>query len=318
MFDLVIISQILWTSLATTSYLTLFAVAFSLVLKVNGIFNFTQAAAMSVAFYTAYTCVQIFKLPGAVAFIAALVMTVALCWIIEITGFTSLRKPKASSLFVFIFTFIISQFASYVISLIFGTWSYTIFPSMFWNVYLFGELAISAWDIPAMASAFCAIMGLFAFLRFTKYGQFMLAVSDKPDLAQFYGIDTRKVFLLTMIIAGALVTLGMFLFGTRSLVQPRTSMELMLFAAVATIIGGIGNIAGAAIAAICLGIIQNASILFISSEWQGFLLYVFLFGTIIFFPEGFKLTKKLKVGSTSTRQLPPTQPAPQAAAERTE
>ena len=318
MFDLVIIGQILWTSLATTSYLALFAVAFALVLKVNGIFNFTQAAAMSVAFYTAYSCVQIFKLPGAVAFIAAIVMTLALCWIIEITGFASLRKRKASSLFVFIFTFIVSQFASYVITLIFGTWSYTIFPSMFWNVHMFGELAVSAWDVPAMASALAAILALFAFLRFTRYGQFMLAVSDKPDLAQFYGIDTRKVFLLTMLIAGALVTLGMFLFGTRSLVQPRTSMELMLFAAVATIIGGIGNLAGAAIAAICLGIIQNASILFISSEWQSFLLYVFLFTTIIFFPEGLKLTRKLKVGATSTRQLPQTQLKPQAAAERTE
>ena len=68
--------------------------------------------------------------------------------------------------------------------------------------------------------------------------------------------------------------------------QPRTTMELMLFAAVATIVGGIGNIGGAAIAAICLGIIQNASILVISSEWQSFLLYVFLFATIIFFPKG--------------------------------
>jgi branched-subunit amino acid ABC-type transport system permease component len=253
-----------------------------------------------------------------VAFVAALIMTVALCWILEVTGFASLRRRKASSLFVFIFTFIISQFASYVLALIFGTWSYTIFPSMFYNVYMVGELAVSAWDVPAMASAFCAIMALFAFLRFTRYGQFMLAVSDKPDLAQFYGIDTRKVFLLTMLLAGALVTLGMFLFGTRSLVQPRTSMELMLFAAVATIVGGIGNLAGAAIAAICLGIIQNASILFISSEWQSFLLYVFLFGTIIFFPEGLKLTKKVKVANTSTRQLPQTQIVPQAAAKPTE
>lgn len=318
MFDLVLVGQILWTSLATTSYLVLFAVAFALVLKVNGIFNFTQAAAMSIAFYAAYSCVQVFKLPGFVAFIAALVMSVAFCWFIETTGFASLRRRKASSLFVFIFTFIVSQFVAYVLTFIFGTWSYTIFPSMFWPVHMVGELAISAWDLRAMASALCAIVGLFVFLRYTRYGQFMLAVSDKPDLAQFYGIDTKKVFLLTILIAGALCALGMFLFGTRSLVQPRTTMELMLFAAVATIVGGIGNLGGAAIAAICLGIIQNASILFISSEWQSFLLYVFLFGTIIFFPEGLKLTRKQKFSATSTRQLPPAPAAPKVAAERAE
>ena len=77
----------------------------------------------------------------------------------------------------------------------------------------------------------------------------------------------------------------MFLYGTRAQVLPQTGLSLMLFAVAATIIGGIGNIAGAAIAAVILGVIQNASILFIPSEWQGFLLYVFLFLAIVFFPE---------------------------------
>ena len=68
----------------------------------------------------------------------------------------------------------------------------------------------------------------------------------------------------------------------------------MLFAVAATIMGGIGNVAGAAIAAIILGIIQNASILVISSEWQGFLLYVFLFLAIVFFPEWFSPAEAAK------------------------
>ena len=54
MLDATIILQILWTSLATSSYYVLFAVAFALVLKVTGLFNFAQAAIMTVAFYTAY------------------------------------------------------------------------------------------------------------------------------------------------------------------------------------------------------------------------------------------------------------------------
>ena len=66
----------------------------------------------------------------------------------------------------------------------------------------------------------------------------------------------------------------------------------MLFAIAATIIGGIGNLWGAAIAAMVLGIVQNASILFIPSEWQGFLLYVFLFLAIVFFPNGLRLPRR--------------------------
>jgi branched-subunit amino acid ABC-type transport system permease component len=77
----------------------------------------------------------------------------------------------------------------------------------------------------------------------------------------------------------------------------------MLFAVAATIIGGIGNVAGAAIAAVILGVIQNASILVISSEWQGFLLYVFLFLAIIFFPNGLRLPQRRRFIAASRETL---------------
>ena len=86
----------------------------------------------------------------------------------------------------------------------------------------------------------------------------------------------------------------------------------MLFAVAATIIGGIGNVAGAAIAAVILGIIQNASILVIPSEWQGFLLYVFLFLAIVFFPSGLRLPKRRSRFGTATRALPPSSTPPAA------
>jgi branched-subunit amino acid ABC-type transport system permease component len=99
--------------------------------------------------------------------------------------------------------------------------------------------------------------------------------------------------MLTMLIAAMFIATGMFLYGTRAQVQPLTSLELMLFAALATVLGGIGRIGGAALAAVLLGIVQNSSILVIPSEWQGFLLYVFLFVTIIFFPRGIRLPPRI-------------------------
>jgi branched-subunit amino acid ABC-type transport system permease component len=109
-----------------------------------------------------------------------------------------------------------------------------------------------------------------------------------------YGINRRRVYMLTMLIAALFTTTGMFLYGTRAQVQPLTSLEMMLFATLATILGGIGRIWGAALAAVLLGVVQNSSILMIASEWQGFLLYVFLFVTIIFFPQGIRLPTNIK------------------------
>jgi len=308
MQDTTIILQILWTSLATSTYDVLFAVAFALVLKVTRLFNFAQAALMTIAFYTAFVVVQGLDWPAWVAFIAMLATTLTASYALERIGFEALRARGVSVMFVFVFTFMVSEFVAYLAALIFGTWPQTIFPTMFWPVTLVGDIAVSAWDLPAIGSTSAALAAYFAFMRFTRTGQFMIGVADNPDLAALYGIDKRKIFLVTMLISGAFVCLGMFLYGTRAQVLPETGLSLMLFAVAATIMGGIGKVAGAAIAALILAVIQNASILMIPSEWQGFLLYVFLFFAIVFFPSGLRLPRRRNRFSTATRDMPPAAP----------
>ncbi len=286
------IAQVLWTSFATSSYLVLFAVAFALVLKVNQIFNFAQAAVMTVAFYAAHAVVSMAKLPGIAGFVAALGSAALAAACLEIFGFRSLRRRRASQMFVFIFTLIVSELVAYMAMLIFGTWPTTIFPSLFWPVSLVGTIAVSAWDLPAIGGMAGSLALLFLFLRYSQSGRFMVAVADNPDLAELYGIEKNRIYLIAMVIAGLLIGVGMFLYGSRAQVQATTSIELMLFAIAATIIGGIGNVWGAAITAVVLGVVQNGSVLFIPSEWQGFLLYVFLFLAIVFFPKGVKLPER--------------------------
>jgi len=300
MFSLPILAQILWTSLATSTCFVLFALAFALVLKVNRIFNFAQAAMMTVGFYAAYTVVGLADGPGWLGFLAALLGSVGVAVLLEIFGFRPLRKRRASSMFVFIFALVISELISYVIMLVYGTWPATIFPSLFWPVTLVGPVAVSQWDVPAVVSTIAAIAALFAFLQFSRAGQFMTAVADNPDLAEFYGITKDRIYLITMIVAGLLTGLAMFLYGSRAQVQPMSSIDLLLFAIAATIIGGIGNLGGTAITAVVLGIVQNTSVLFIPSEWQGFLLYVFLFTAIVFFPKGIRLPERRLARSTPT------------------
>jgi branched-subunit amino acid ABC-type transport system permease component len=305
MLDATIILQILWTSLATSTYYVLFATAFALVLKVTQLFNFAQAAIMTIAFYTAFVAVQWLKWPTWAAFALMMVTTLAASYALERVGFEALRRRGVSVMFVFVFTFVVSEFVAYLAMLIFGTWPQTIFPMIFWPVTLVGDIAVSAWDLPAIGATMAALIALFAFMRFTRFGQFMVGVADNPGLAELYGINRRLIFLLAMLIAGALVALGMFLYGTRAQVLPQTALSLMLFAVAATIIGGIGNLGGAVAAAVILGVIQNASILVIPSEWQGFLLYVFLFFAIVFFPNGLRLPRRRGRFGAATRKIAP-------------
>ena len=204
MQDMTIILQILWTSLATSTYYVLFAVAFALVLKVTRLFNFAQAGVMTIAFYTAFVVVQWLEWPAWAAFIVMMVVTLAASYALERVGFEALRRRGVSVMFVFMFTFMVSEFVAYVAMLIFGTWPQTIFPTIFWPVTLVGEIAVSAWDLPAMGATVAALAALFAFMRFTRTGQFMIGVADNPGLAELYGIDKRQIFSSTMLIAGRL------------------------------------------------------------------------------------------------------------------
>jgi branched-subunit amino acid ABC-type transport system permease component len=240
--------------------------------------------------------------------------TLGASYVLERVGFEALRKRGVSVMFVFVFTLMVSEFVAYVAMLIFGTWPQTVFPVIFWPVTLVGNIAISAWDLPAIGATVGALALLFVFMRFTRVGAFMTGVADNPDLAELYGINKRRIFLVAMLIAGACSALGMFLYGTRAQVLPQTGLSLMLFAVAATIMGGIGNVAGAAIAAVILGVIQNASILVISSEWQGFLLYVFLFLAIVFFPNGLRLPQRRGRFAPPAREILSEQDAPAAEA----
>ena len=124
----------------------------------------------------------------------------------------------------------------------------------------------------------------------THVGQFMSAVADHPGLARLYGIDVNRIYLYTIALACLLMTVGMYLFGLKVAMLPNTPLQMMLLAVIATLLGGMGQVFGAAAAAVLLSLLQSLSVFVIPSEWQSLLIYAFLFMTILFFPEGFSWT----------------------------
>src|SRR3546814_3014898 len=86
----------------------------------------------------------------------------------------------------------------------------------------------------------------------------------------------------------------MYLFGYRAWMVPNTPLEMMLFAVIAALLGGMGNVFGAGAAAVFLGLLRAFSILVIPSAWQSLILYAMLFITILFFPQGVRLAWRRK------------------------
>jgi branched-chain amino acid transport system permease protein len=305
MTDPLVLLQILWTGAATSSIFVLLTVAFSLTQKVTGLWNFAQAGFMGIAFYAMYYVINVLELPLFVAVVAGIVCACAAGVLTEMWGLDVLRARRSGSLMFFIFTLILAQFIIYVLTLLFGTEPQTLFKSILSPVTIVGGIAISNWDMVAVALTVVMLVALSAFLRWSKEGQFLIAVADNAKLAELYGINAKRAYRITAIIAGLFICAAMYLTGSRGGVTPNSPFELVLAATIATLLGGMGRVFTGALAAIILALIQSFSVLFISSRWQNLLLYGFLFVTITLFPRGIHIPKfrsKLKTPSNDIAQ----------------
>lgn len=284
-----ILLQIGWTSVATSTYYVLFAIAFALTLKVTQLWNFAQAGVMGLSFYAMYQAMLGWQWPHLAGFTFGLAVAIAASIALELWGLRVFRRRRSSTLTFFIFTIVLAEFVAYLLMLVFGTEPQTLTKSIVSDIRLVGGVAISDWDLRALTVTAMLCFALYAYLRFTQQGQFLHAVADNGELAELYGISANRAYLVTLVIAAVFVCGGIYLFGTRTSMIPSAPLELMLFAVIATILGGIGSIVGAGIAAVFLSALQSASILVIPSQWQGSLIYFVLFAVILFFPTGFRV-----------------------------
>ena len=289
MLDPVILAQILWTGIATSSPYVLMTVGFALTLKVTGLWNFAQAGLMAIAFYTMFFVLNVLAWPVVVAIAVAVVLTGAASLAIEAFGLQVLRDRGSGNLTFFIFTLILSEFIIYVITLLFGTEPETLFKSILSPVSIIGDVAVSDWDKQAVTIAVAGLALLYSFLTWSREGQFLNAVADNARLAELYGISAKRAWRVVSVIAALFIVAAMYLIGTHGGVVPNSPLELILTAVIGTLLGGIGRVFAAAGAAVFLGLLQSFSILVIDSRWQNLLLYGVLFVTILVFPRGVRM-----------------------------
>jgi branched-subunit amino acid ABC-type transport system permease component len=291
MVDIGTLLQILWTGLATATYGVLLAAAFSLVLKVVKVWNFAQAGLMGIAYYAMYVAIHKLGWPAAAGVVLSLAVTIAAALAMEVYGLRTFRRRKSPALTYFIFTLVVSEFMQYLLAMIFGTEPVSLAATLMSKSTMVGGIVISRWDVTALCVAAVTMAALYVLLKRTRQGQFMVAVADNPQLSRLYGIDVARVYALTFVVASILIVAAMYLFGTRASMVPNTPLEMMLFAVIAALLGGMGNVFGAAGAALFLALLRSFSILVIPSAWQGLILYALLFVTILFFPNGVKLRR---------------------------
>ncbi|HEU0304276.1 MAG TPA: branched-chain amino acid ABC transporter permease [Gaiellaceae bacterium] len=118
-----------------------------------------------------------------------------------------------------------------------------------------------------IAVAAVVLVGLLAFLRFTRYGLIIRAGVENRAMVTALGIDVKKAFTLVFAIGGVAAAIAGILAGVYfGSTDPTQGTSLLIFAFIVVVIGGLGSIVGSAIAAVLVGLVQQYANFYVA-DW---------------------------------------------------
>ena len=134
----------------------------------------------------------------------------------------------------------------------------------------FGILGISITlnQIAIIITSMICIVLLYLLFHRSRLGKAMRAVSDNLELARVVGIDSKRAIRFTWIIASALAGVGGILIGIDTNLQPGMGLINLVKAFAATLLGGVGNLWGALLGGIIIGLAENLGVLIISPGYK--------------------------------------------------
>ena len=128
------------------------------------------------------------------------------------------------------------------------------------------------------------------FVSSTKQGKAMRAVAQDTEASAMMGIDVNRTISVTFLIAGALAGAAGIIYLLQFNMRYDTGFELGLIAFTAAVLGGIGNLTGAVLGALCIGFIQafNEGLPWLApgSDWTRSMVFGILILVLVFRPEG--------------------------------
>ncbi|MDA8327973.1 MAG: branched-chain amino acid ABC transporter permease [Betaproteobacteria bacterium] len=269
--------QQLINGLVLGSVYALIALGYTMVYGILGLINFAHGELAMIGALIALTTIAAlsgFALPVPLVVAAGLLAAISVCMVlgyaIERIAYRPLRNaPRLAPLITAIGVSIVLQ---NVAMLIWGR-QYLSFPSILpqgWHA-LFGA-RITDIQIAMLATAFVLMFALDALVRRTQLGRAMRATSQSPQLAGLMGIHADRVISLTFIIGSGLAAIGGFMVSAYyGLAHYYMGFLLGLKAFSAAVLGGIGQLRGAMLGGLLLGVIESLGAGYIGILTHGFL-----------------------------------------------
>ena len=227
------------------------ALGYTMVYGIAKMLNFAHGDIIMVGGYTILVFLAINPI---VSIIAAVIFCMIVGIVIEKVAYKPLRG--ASPLAVLITAIGISYLLQSIAQMGFGSAPKFVVIADLGTIKM-GEIAIGYSTIITLACSVVIMIGLNLFVKFSRTGRAMIAVSEDKGAAQLMGINVNSIIMITFAIGSALAALaGLFFLLKAPTINPTFGALPGIKAFTAAVIGGIGSIPGAMIGGLLLGVIE--------------------------------------------------------------
>ena len=285
--------QHLINGISLGSIYALIALGYTMVYGIMKMINFAHADVYMVGAFTAYYAAKWLGLensPGLATFAILLLIAMVVCSLlglaIERFAYRPLRNsPKVN---VLITAIGVSLFLEYTGQVIFGA-DPKVFPEIMKDFVIssFGGIDLKSSDVTVLGVSLVAMVALNFIIQKTKLGRAMRAVSNNAPVASMLGVNTSRIIAFTFILGSCLAAVGSILVGMKyPKIDPLMGMMIGLKAFVAAVLGGIGNVQGAVLGALIMGLSEEMVVAYLSSTYRDALAFGILIVILIFKPTG--------------------------------
>ena len=207
-------------------------------------------------------------------------------WAVDTLVFRRLRRRGALPLTMVFAAFGAALVMRHLVVLVWGHESHYYTRELQMAVPVLPGVRMLPDQIFILVLALVVMIGLHAFLAWSRTGMAMRAMAESPALAQVCGIEVDAVVRLTWIISGALAAFAGVFTGLTPQLHPEIGFNLLLSLFAAAILGGTGSLGGAVIGGFLVGLAENLSLLVISPGYKGAMPFLLLLVILLVRPQG--------------------------------
>lgn len=248
------LGNILVGGIVTGAIYALLAIGFTLIFNVTGVLALAQGAFVSMGALTMYSFLYTAHMPIVAAFLATMVVILAVMAIIEWVIIRPAIVRISHTNLLMLMGGLLTAFEGAAF-LIWGSTPYTLKPFTAGKPFDVGGVIIASQDIWVLGTMVLCVVVLWAFLTKTPIGRGMRATSENMDAARLMGVPVERMILLSFVISALLGVIA------GAVIAPVTSLDYSSMASftndglIAVTLGGLGSIFGSLSGGLVLGVV---------------------------------------------------------------